>query len=569
MCQGEAIVFGGQPLKLRLFIVSTGVLLALCLLPSCSKVVGASVLQCQTDGDCADRGPDFVGTACATGGPSKGYCVDELAVSQNGECTANADCVDISGQGSICARVGGANRCQRVVTEQCPFYVGDPFVERTVVFGVMGDIAPTDIRYTRDVGIVAAAKLAVDEFQADKGIELNGKRRVSIVFCKQSTPRASSTHLVRLGAKAIVGPTESGALVSVAEQVAPAKVPVFTGTLDENPAAALAQAAGLIFLTGAERGSMVDALSAYLTENKMPILAATGGGVGLRVLTVLSQDSVGYETLLAEKLTFNGKTAIQNQSDTACDACYRNVKLVDGDVAALLSAVATFRPNVIVPIVDSTWGSTYLSPLEASFAGPGKPPLYLHPFRLEEDAGYRVLRRTNPTLVNQRVAGLWPRRSSSTVASFRDRYRLATSPRPNVPGPTPNVSATRVYETMSLVLLAAYSAARSTPNGAFTGADLARTVANVTAKGAPPIQVGPLGILPAVQTLNRRLGASESEFERVDVDGILTTFEFSANQVATSPWEIWCLDGAKEAYEGTSRVFDGSSFAGGSPGLCN
>jgi hypothetical protein len=553
----------------RRFLVKAGTLVALCLLPSCSVVVRADVSQCKTDGDCTGRGPDFVGTACATGGPSKGYCVDELAVSENGECSANADCVDISGPGSICASNSGANRCQRVVTDECPLYVGDPFVERTVIFGVMGDIAPTDARYTRDIGIVAAAKLAVDEFQADKGIELNGKRRVAVVFCRQSTPRASSTHLVRLGAKAILGPTESARLLSVVEQAAPEKVPVFAGALDENPAAALSQAAGLVFLTGAERGSTVAAMSAYLGENKTPILTATGGGAALRVLTVLSQDNAGYESLLAEKLTFNGKTALQNQGDAGCDACYRNIKLTDGDVAAFLSAVAAFRPSVIVPIVDASWGTTFLPALEASFVGPAKPPIYLHPFTLEEDAGYRVLRKANPTLPTQRIAGLWPARTSSAVASFQDRYRAATSPKASVAGPTPNVSATRVYENMSFVLLAAYSAARSAPKGEFTGADLARAVANVTTKGAASVQIGPLGIVPAVQTLNRELGRDQPEFEKIDIDGIFTKFEFTSNQVATNPWQIWCLDGAKGTYEGTSRVFDGTAFSGGAPGLCN
>ncbi|HEU4408808.1 MAG TPA: hypothetical protein VFS43_26340 [Polyangiaceae bacterium] len=544
--------------------------LALCCLfalaPACSVAVADDPVQCEADADCEGRGPDFAGTACATAGPRKGFCVDQFPSDLGGECAANADCVDVTGPGSICAPADGTTRCERLLTEQCPLYIGDPFIERTVIYGLLGDVLPQDPSYVRDAGLVAAAKLAVDEFQADAGVELSGRRRVSFVVCSQATPRASASHLLRLGAKAIVGPSEGDKLAAVAELTGPAGVPVFAGYLDENTAAAVPEASGLVFLSGASRASAVAALSAFLGENAAALLAPSGA-THLRVMTVLGSETERYAAFLAERLTFNGKTAVQNQNDPACGSCYLNADATGGP-AALAAAAAAFRPHVVVPLMNASWGATFLPAVEAALGDlPG--PVYLHPALREVDPGYIVLGRSAPDLAD-RVVGLWPARDEGVASSFRDRYQDATAPSAGVPGPAPNVSATRVYENTFLVLLASYAAALESPDGDFRGADLARAVAAVTSPGGTRAGAGPLDIASAVQALNRRAlqGGGDPAATAVDLDGILSTFEFDPNQSSASRWQLWCLDGAAGRYVGTPRVFDGASFQGGTPGLC-
>jgi hypothetical protein len=539
---------------------------AAALAPGCSAFVRDDPVQCKTDADCEKRGPDFVGTACATGGPHVGFCVDQFPLNLNGECTANADCVDVTGPGSVCATIEGVNHCERLLSESCPAYVGDPFVERTAIYGVLGDVLPRDPSYVRDAGLAAAAKLAVDEFQADKGVELSGRRRVALVLCSQTTPRSSAAHLVRIGAKAVLGPTDAAKLTAVAEVTAPAGVPAFAGYLDENGAAALPEASGLVFSSGPSRESAVAALSAYLGENAAALLAPSGEA-RLRVMTVLGPESAGYGAVLSEALRYNGQTAAQNQNDPAC-RCYLEAR-ADGGPAAVASAAASFRPHVLVPLMNTSWGATYLPAVEAAL-GDGARPLYLHPFVREPDPGYRAAERATPGALRARVAGLWPSRDEAALSSFGDRYRAATAPAPGPPGPPPNVSAARAYETMQLVLYASYAAALARPGGDFSGADLARAVATVTAAGAARVGPGPLGIVPAVQTLNRPAGqgADGPTYAPIDFDGLLSTFEFDQNQAAASAWQVWCLDGASAQYAGTPRVFKGGAFQGGAPGLC-
>lgn len=539
------------------------------LVPACSLYVHDDPIQCNTDSDCTSRGPDFRETGCSTSGTSKGFCVDTRSLRINGECGSNADCVDISGPGSVCS-IGEDSlaRCVRVVTEECPSYVGDPFIEGTVLFGVMGEISPEDTGFARDFPLLAAADLAISEFQSDNALELNGKRRVAVIGCSESKPRLAAAHLAQLGVKAVVGPTSETRLLRVAEQLSPQGIPLFTGHVGQNAAAALPASNGLVFLTTPSRDGWISALNAYLPEASTDVKAARGL-TSVRVAVVLGPEFATFGPLMRERLVFNGKTALQNQNDAACGNCFTLVETAGKSASAIADEVSAFAPQFIIPLVDTSWGASMLSAVESKYTGAqATRPIYVHPMMRDEDTGYRQLNVADPA-VRSRFVGLWPERDEGVLASFRERYRTRSSPADGRLGIAPTVSAIKTYENMLLVLYASYAAGRGSEDGDFDGRALAAAVADVTAAGAPPIAPGPLSMLEAILALNKSDGAMpKPKYGTIDFNGLYTPFEFGADQTVTNRIQLTCINAAGQ-YVGSARVLkNGQSFEGGTPGLC-
>lgn len=527
--------------------------------PACSLHVSGEADQCTTDDDCRARGPDFVGTGCAKAGPRAGFCVDSAEPLGEGECAANADCVDLVGPGAICASASGARRrCVQVITPECPIVHGNPFVEGTHILGVIGEVAPDDPGYARDYAHLAGAKVALDELQSERGVTLPGKRRFAIVGCTSSRPRAAGARLAALGAKAIVGPTSEEALQKVVEQTAPAEIPVLAGALGDNTASGVKGAESTVFLFGPGRDAIVSTLGAALLD-VAPEARTPQGKVRLAVVLGRGRDLLGQT--LTEKLVFNEKTAVINQNDTTCGAggCYRVFDASKLAPAQLADELATFAPTVVVPLTDSAWGSTILPIVEQRFASATTKPIYLHVVLDEEDMGYRV--QPNDPAFRKRVLGIWPSRDEGTFTSFRDRFRRATSATAGSQGPSPTLTAARAYDLTSLAFYAAYLAAFRGAGGAFEGADVTKALPDVMAAGARRVGPGPVDVPSAIAELSK--GAAG----RIDFDGVVTALDPMSGRIAPQRWQTFCVD-ALGAYVGGARTYKDGKGEGGTPGLC-
>lgn len=530
-------------------------------LDACSLYANGETVQCNEDSDCQSRGPDFAGTGCAKAGPKAGFCIDARERVTTGECVENADCVDIKGPGSVCA-IGSDEvpRCVQVITDECPVVVGNPFIEGTQLFGVVGDILPSDPGYVRDYAHLAGATVALNELQAGRGIELPGKKRIALVGCTQSRPRSSGAHLTELGAKAVVGPTDEASLLRVAEQTVGAKIPLITASFGNDSASAVPSGSSYVFLAGPAREAVVALLNAYLSEIAADVKSSRGS---VRVAVVLGKGRSLLGQQLSERLTFNGKTAIVNQNDPSCGNCYRAIEASKLTPAQVADELATFGATVIVPLTDTTWGAQTLPALESRISTAAQKPVYVHPVMAEEDPGYRVLAASDPAF-RKRFVGLWPSRDDGAFASFRERYRAATASRAGVLGPEPTLAAARAYDATTALFYAAYSAGRRAPDGKLTGAGVAAAMANVTSKGARRIGPGPLEALDAIGELNK----ADADAAKVDFDGLLSTFELGTERAIPTRWQIVCLDTFGK-YSGTARsIRDGGAFEGGTPGLC-
>jgi hypothetical protein len=555
--------------KHLVYCLGASMLAAAVFVPACSLYVRDEAVQCKTDEDCSSRGPDFVETGCASAGPSKGFCIDRRSLRVNGECAANADCVDITGPGSVCT-IGDDSlaRCVRVVTEECPTYVGDPFIEGTALYGLLGEISPEDTGFAQDFPLLAAADLAVNEFQSDRALELNGKRRIAIIGCSESKPRTAAAHLAQLGVKAVIGPSAESRLLRVAEQLSPRGIPLFTGHVGQNAAATLPASNKLVFLTAPTRDGWLAALNAYLPEASADVKAARTLP-NVRVTVVVGPELSVYAPLIRERLSFNGKTAIENQNDAACGNCFQLVETSGKTDAQIADEVGAFGPQFIVPLVDTSWGASMLPAFEARFTGPqAGRPIYIHPMVRDEDLGYRQLNWAEAA-VRARFVGLWAERDEGVLASFRERYRQRTSPSEGQVGITPTTRAIRTYENMLLVLYASYAAGRGSEAGEFNGRALAAAVSDVTAAGAQTIGPGPLSMLDAILALNKSDGAMpKPTYGKIDFNGLYTQFEFGADQAVSNRVQVFCLN-ASGQYVGSARVLrNGQSFEGGTPGLC-
>ena len=132
--------------------------LGLLTLVACTAIVTSDdPVQCNNDGDCTKRGPDFVDSMCSNGlcvaKPPTVSTTDSGASSSgvikpNAECTKNADCAS-KGDKFVCS--SNIGECAPTESEDCKVVYGDPTVEGTILYGLMSEIATTDTQYFRQV----------------------------------------------------------------------------------------------------------------------------------------------------------------------------------------------------------------------------------------------------------------------------------------------------------------------------------------------------------------------------------------------------------------------------------
>jgi hypothetical protein len=520
---------------------------------ACTALIAEEPVQCFTDSDCLARGPDFASSICA---PS-GLC--EARPGPVPECTKSSEC---AARGANLACSSSLHKCVPLTSDDCSVVYGDALADGAVLFGLLSEISPSDPGYFRDREHVSAAKLAFTEFFEKAGIRFPGGRGGALVACSEQAPRRATAHLANLGVEVVIGPSSEARQRAVVETLLPARIPSFSGWIAGSPAAVIPESAGFAWLTGFQRGDVIPPLNALLAERESKLKVDSGGVIPhVRVAVIVNATSpsafnpfAGYAEILDQRLSFNGRTAIENERDATCGNCYKRFTTnpaTPAEIEQRANDILAFNPHFILPFTDLDFGTQLLPKLEEKYAtaiSSVNRPIYLQPFVRFEETGYKALPVANAT-IRGRIGGILPTRNN-TFEIFQNRYREAFRP-PSAPdklGPAPSANAGRAFETSLLLLLSTYAALVANPDAA--PEDVVAALPRVTDRGSTTkITLDPS---LAVQRLNAK--------ESIDLDGLFTTFDFDAKaNSAPATWTTWCVATSGQYISG-KRIFDGQGF---------
>lgn len=530
---------------------------------ACTAIVTAEPVQCQNDGDCTKRGPDFVDTMCN----ADRLCVAKPLVAPTPvvdsgpppECAKNSDCAS-KGAGFVCS--SNIHKCTQIEADGCSVVYGDATADGTILYGLLSEIGRDDTNYFRQLPYVSAAKLAFSEFFDRAGVKFPGDVKGALIACSEYRPRKVSAHLANLGVKAIIGPSSEERQKAVVETLLPAKIPSFTPWMNGNPASVVQGSTGFAWLAGFQRSDVVGPLNALIEERQVDIRTPTKPKI--RVAVVVNEAVppafnayLEYGELMDQRLRFNDKTAVENQNDLTCDGpCYKRFVTNQAPLATVTEraiAIAAFKPDIIIPFTDIDWGAQLLPALETEFAKvpEAERPLYVQAFLQIEDAGYTQLNAGDPKL-RKRITGIRPLRDNSFEV-FVNKFRAAYAP-PDagaVLGPPPNPGAGRAFETSLLLLLTTYAALVEKPNA--TPEEIVAALPKTTDSKATRITLNDL--VAGVAQLNAKAP--------INFDGLFTFFDLDlTSHSSPATWTTWCLANDATYVSPPGRVYKAPIFEG-------
>jgi len=537
---------------------------------SCNLIVVASSDACETDEDCIN----LANTACDT---AEGVCVSL------DKCQANADC---SSADQIC-RPFSPRTCVPLLQGNCTqVYPEDPAIwrsDKAMLIGITAPIAQGLPDESTGVSVVNGAKLAVDQFNGNNGVE--GERPLALVICDDQGERAPAEEngrtLATVGVQAIIGPAFSGQTLDTATgQNDPtrggtvsnnvllistsATSPLVTGIDDKSPACLQAcgndnackdTCPGLVWRTSPSDEIQGKALSAYFATIESRV--ATRGGVTparnpLKVFVLYKDDP--YGELLAEvirtTLKFNGMDAtLQQVSGNFAIRVYEDVDAstdgVQPDPVAIQAALDA-NPDAIFLIGTGEVGNI-LADIESQWASEGLAEED-RPFYFLADGGLANSTSEAAGAARNRIRGSIPGTSSPNFNAFTGLYQQAFPTGEFIGGPAV-FGAAGAYDA---VFLLAYSSVAA-GDAPLTAAQLAAGFGKLI--NGTRTDVGSTSIGGANSTLQQGgtidfVGASgELQFD-------LTTGE------APSEIQIWCIPGGNMLGTASGIYYDGNVILG-------
>lgn len=553
-----------RSIPLRTKVLALG---GLALLVACTSVVSEDAVQCSSDADCLARGPDFVDSVCNPTGLCEAKAPTAVTEAPP-ECTKTSDCSS-KGANLVCSPIHKKCAPLPLSDGECSVAYGDPMADGAVLFGLLSEIGHDDTLYFRQQQHLTAARLAFQEFFDKAGVVFPGNRKAALIACSEHYSRRVSAQLANIGVRAVIGPSSEERQKPVVETLIKARVPSFSPWINGNPSSVIPEATGFAWLAGFRRADVVAPLNALMAEQEAKLKADSAGAItSVRVAVIINTPSSSsfnafaeYGDLMDQRLIFNGKSAVENQRDAACNNCYQRFETSQAAlnvVAKRAQDIVAFNPHFIVPFADIDWGAQLLPKLEELYAAAPvttNRPIYLQTFLQIEDAGYKSL-NTADAAVRKRVTGIRPIRDNSFEV-FQNKFREAVRPvsDPSKLGPDPNPGAGRAFETALLLLMSTYSALQDKADAA--PEDVVAALKTVTDPAAATkvtlndIQIG-------IAALNKK--------EHVKLSGLFTTFDFDGTTYSAPPtWTTWCL-GDKGQYVSGARVFKDGSF--GAPVFC-
>ncbi|MBK8939194.1 MAG: ABC transporter substrate-binding protein [Polyangiaceae bacterium] len=562
---------------------TTRALLLLCAMPavlalaaSCNLIVTADTMSCAADEDCVN----FDNHVCDT---TAGVCVSA------NQCESNAECAD----DEVC-RFAVPRSCQKIRQGNCQEIYPDNDTFRDDNAMLIGVTVPLTVEASTGISIANGAKLGVDQFNKDGGVE--GVRPMVLIICDDAGDAQNAFDngqtLATIGAQAIIGPAFSGQTVQMAgTEQAPGTVandvlvvspsatsPLVTGIQDTSPACLETCAGGecdacpgLVWRTSPSDEFQGAALSQYFPERLEPVVKARGlvepepPRAEITVYVLYKPDPYGdlLSEVIRTQLTFNGEAATTQQGVTffrqGYDDIDPNTVGIQPDPAVIAAAIeaqpdavfliGTSEVAEIMRTFEETWPGTdadrpyYIfgdgglgGAVADAVRGPTKIPDPLAP----------------GTPVIERVRGSIPGPATSpTFDAFAGDYD--TDFPSDETGQGPNVfGAAGAYD---IVFMIAYSsiAARGEP---LTAETLARGFSALSDTEATEIEAGSSKIGQAASILSASDGTINFQGASGDLDFDISTGE------APSPIQIWCVPPSGDSGLNSGAFYDGTSVVG-------
>ncbi len=541
---------------------------------SCNLIVVASADACETDEDCIN----FPNTACDT---EQGQCVSL------DKCQANADCPNAT---DIC-RPFSPRTCVPLLQGACTeVYPPEPAIwrnDKTMLIGVSSPLLPGSPDEATGVSIVNGAKLGVEQFNKDNGVE--GERPLALVICDDQGDRLPAEEngrtLAAIGVQSMIGPAFSGQTLDTANGTidpatnlerpgtvdnnvlvisTSATSPLVTGIGDTSPAClkdclddttCQAQCPGLVWRTSPSDEIQGAALSAYFAS--IENLVKTRGGQTARpeiTVFVLYKDDP-YGDLLSEvvrtTLKFNGGVdATLQQGDTFFRVVYEdedpNTEGVQPAQSAIQQALDA-NPDAIF-LMGTGEVSTILSEIESGWVAAGNATED-RPYYFLADGGLSVTTSMAAGAARNRVRGTIPGTQSANFNAFIGDYNSQFPPGGSPGGP--NVfGAAGAYDA---VFMLAYSSVAA-GDAPLTSAQLAAGFSKLVG-GPPQINVGSTGIGSANSALQQ--GGT------IDFVGASGQLQFALDTgEAPSEIQVWCIPSATAEGVFSGIYYDGAQIVG-------
>jgi hypothetical protein len=508
-------------------------------LPACEMLVDTSVVQCNTNGDCAALGGAMSRAVC---GPQK-VCV------KGPECTSNMECTAASQQPSICRK--SDQKCAVLASAECGIKaeMSDVGSEDTLWFGL---ITPRNNPTSPGLHMEAAADLArqqINELGKLPPATINGANRsFGFVSCNNDKDLEKSlNHLINeVQVPAIVGSNLSQDVVTMLTNFT-----VKTGVLVLSPTAGAPNITdidnkGLFFRMSGSDTIAVKTLAFVLKTVIEPQLRGgtspvLGAGEAMRVAVLYKSDALGTSdnNAATESVFFNGKSTRDNGSNYKAIPYGGSASdpLSTARYAQAVNDVITFKPHVIFG-----FGSTEFSyldvPIENNWPTGVPKPYWLVVKGIAtnfiQDIG------SNEDWA-QRVYGAQPYVDKSTPA-YRFFERAFMDHFPPLANLT-SVTATPSYFDAAYVLAYGVAANGTMP---LTGVNLANAIRGRLTPPGRKLSVGYGDVLNVVTGLQNG--------DRVDLQGLTGSLDFDTHGDVPQTQEVFCMKTEAPAGGGFGKV---------------
>lgn len=391
-----------QRIPSALALMSTACLAASLLIVSdgCTQITNTTAVQCLSEAECLERGPDFANTTCSAATKT---CVP--VVQGVGLCSTNVECIARNGgTNSICRKRD--KRCVVLQTAECPVIHGSKTEienDKTIFVGLIdpGSAGPLGLLFNTITKFVQE-DLALQTTGLPSVDGTPGTRPVVFVSCNEFGAgfeglQRGARHLVDdVGVPAVVGPVDPENVLRV---LAPIFLPnkimsiaptTFLSALNDlpNPIAPTP----LIWRPQISDSVLVKVVAPFVKDvaaQKTIDMGIRTAGEPLRVLVLVEGNvqGIALQRRVQDILVFNDKSAVQNSLDMPPTYTVSNF----GDfndptnnsnptkkITSSLEQVFAFKPHVIVHSANVLTLPRVLGPLEALWpASSGPKPLHV------------------------------------------------------------------------------------------------------------------------------------------------------------------------------------------------
>jgi hypothetical protein len=332
----------------------------------CAAVTNTTAIQCTTEQECLNLGPEFAGTTCD---PATKTCVRPKE--DQDLCTTNQECVDrANGQPAMCKK--STRKCVNLLTPECPVVLAQPgelVNDRTIHIGL---ISPSGASFCGNVceAMERTVQLAQSEFSKQlRGLPAadgtSEPRPLVVVSCHEFSGGYEAllrmaNHLAKnVEVPVVIGGVDAANDLVVETQVFnPAKV---LSIIPVGTSFALGQQVNPIAPTPILwRNSLSDVLVAKATgqlvqQHLAAKALADTGETELRVAMLVERNALGQGLAkqMRENWTFNNKLAKDNPSTTFLEIDIGDFLDTVGNpapeqkIGAAVNAIYGFKPHII------------------------------------------------------------------------------------------------------------------------------------------------------------------------------------------------------------------------------